>query len=112
MWSEGRGAHMPQGGRSCRTVLLACTLLESETVARDVDLDHVARHESPGQDRLRERILHELLYDALQRPCPVHRIEAGLAHFDKRHIGEREIHDAHTQPQAQKTEQKNSDAAD
>src|SRR5262249_53890434 len=74
--------------------------------------DAIARDELALQDLLRERILDLLLDGALERPRPVHGIEARLAEKIACRIIERQVHVAFLQPLAQVHELDVDDGAD
>src|SRR5437879_13828555 len=63
---NGAARHPPSG------------LREHQLRVADADAYAVARRELPLQDLLRQRVLDMLLDGALQRPRPVHRVEARL----------------------------------
>src|SRR5262249_30985145 len=85
---------------------------EGELAVLDADADAVARHELALQDPLRQRALDLLLDGALQRPRPIHRIEAGFPQEVARRVIERQLHVALGQALAQVEQLDVDDGAD
>src|SRR5215468_6585009 len=84
------------GSAACRAALIGPG--EDELPVARGGADAIARDELALQDLLRERILDLLLDGALERPRPVHRIEAGLADQVARAVLEHQVHVALLQP--------------
>src|SRR6266481_6534148 len=87
-------------------------LREGELAVVRRDTDAVPGHELSLQDLLRQGILDLLLDGALQRPCAIHRIEAGLPEQVAGAVLEREIHVALGQALAQVKQLDVDDCAD
>src|ERR1700674_1773894 len=111
---NGREPHSRRATRLCLTAagLALIHLREGELALVRRDADAVPGHKLSLQDLLRQGILDLLLDGALQRPCAVHRIEAGIPEEVAGAVVEREIHVALNQALAQVEELDVDDRAD